>query len=311
MTRIRAFALTRRGLKLLVRSGLGLVLLLGALNRSAAGDVRQELIVAGSGSDNIVRFDLTTGEATVIARLANGSKPWALAADAQGELFVGLRGNGKNVVQLKRHRPLESGGALTADDVTPRIGRYGPGKMAFDSRGLLNVAADTERAIQRYDVERRKLVETIPTGRKANILGLAIANDSLFAAEYFQGSVLRIDLAADPASSSSLIAGSERLDRPYGLAVGRPGRLFVTNLGSDLVQEFDLRTGRFMRTFLDVKTLGASGVHDLLYDAVGDRYFLTSGDTVYELCPEGSLIARYESPALANAQGIVCRLVRN
>lgn len=284
-----------------------LIILLGSFGLAAGAEKGQELIVVGSGSDNIVRFKLSTGEAKVLAKLASGSKPWSLAVNEQGELFVGLRGTQKNVVRLKPGRLGGANGPLVAEDLTPEIGRFGPGMMAFDARGLLNVAADTERSVLRYDVKSRELVDTISTGRGSNIVGLTIANDSLYVAEYFQKSVLRINLAADPKVCSPVVEHSEQLDRPYGLAVGHRGHLLVTNLEHDLLQEFDLKTGQFVRTFLDVKTLGATGVRDLLFDAVGKRYFLGSGNSVYELSPEGSLVARHENPGLTSVQGLVCR----
>lgn len=91
-----------------------------------------QLLVAGSGSHNIVRFDLKTGESTVVAKLANGSRARSLAVNKAGEIFVGLRGNELNVVKLVPYRSTQPDGPLVAQKVTGRIGRFGPSLMAFD-----------------------------------------------------------------------------------------------------------------------------------------------------------------------------------
>jgi sugar lactone lactonase YvrE len=275
-----------------------------------ASDDRAVLWVAGSCSDNIVRFDLYSGAATVIAKLANGSRPRALALNDRGQIFVGLRGNQKNVVELVASRPAIPDGPLLAVDVTPTIGRFGPGLMAFDKRGLLNVAGDTERVVLRYDVKTHELIESVQTGRQANLVGLTIHDGSLFVAEYFQKSILRVNLDVDASACTPFVDNSDRLDRPHGMAVGHNGNLFVSNLENDLVQEFDTNTGKHLRTFLDVKTFGGSRVNDLHFNRQIGHYFLSSGSTVYELGTDGSLIARFHSSALSDAQGIISRVVQ-
>lgn len=289
-----------------------LIALSGLLCTSArAADLRYELLVAGRDSDNVVRFDLSTGADSALAQFPIGSKPSFLAANDTGRLLVGLRGNRKNVVELISRLDQRPDALLEPINVTPTIGRFGPGMMAFDRRGRLYVAADTERVVQCYDVTTRKLVETITTERRANVVGLTVLDDTLYIAEYFQRGVLRVNLAAGPHVAEPLISESDRLDRPRGLVVGHNRHLLVSNADNDLIQEFDVDTGRFVRTFRDMKTLGARRVHDIAYHRAGNRYFVSSGNTVFELNTEGGLIARYNSPLLTDAQGIVCRPVRN
>ncbi len=289
-----------------------LIALSGLLCTSArAADLRYELLVAGRDSDNVVRFDLSTGADSALAEFSSGSKPSFLAASDAGRLFVGLRGNQKNVVELISRLDQRPDALLEPINVTLTIGRFGPGMMAFDRRGRLYVAADTERAVQCYDVTTRELVETITIERRANLIGLAVRDDSLYIAEYFQRCVVRVNLASDPHAAVPLISQSDRLDRPRGLVVGHNRHLLVSNADNDLIQEFEVDTGRFIRTFRDMQTLGASHVHDIYYHRPGNRYFVSSGNTVFELNTEGGLIARYNSPLLTDAQGVVCRPVRN
>ncbi|MBX3451824.1 MAG: hypothetical protein KF777_19860 [Planctomycetaceae bacterium] len=289
---------------------IGLIAWLGFWTTSLpAAEPRYELLVAGSGSDNIVAFDLTTGVDRVVAKLANDSRPRALATNATGKIVVGLRGNDRNMVELIPRRARRPEGVLVAREVSGPIGRFGPGMLDLNDRDEVLVACDTERVVRRVGLATGETIETIATGRKANAFGLAVSDGSLFVGEYFQKNILRVDLSADPPAARSLVQHSPALDRPCCLTIGHNGHLFAANLENDLVQEFDARTGRFVRTFLDVSSLGARRAHDLLYDDRLERYFLSSGDAVFEIGRDGSLIDKYQSPSLKEAQGLACRIV--
>ena len=261
--------------------------------------------VAGGESDNIVQFDLKTGAATVVAKLPNGSQPRALAVNERGQVFVSLSGGKKNVVTLAKSRPSLPDSPLVPVDFTRTIGRYGPGRMAFDHNGLLNIAGDTERLILRYNVETGEADKPIKPGRKANLVGLTAHGGTLFVAEYFQKSVLRLDLTATPVTAVPLLHGEGLLDRPHGMAIGHNGHLFVSNLKDDRVLELDPQSGKVVQVFLDVKTIGARRVNDLRYSRRLDHYFISSGDTVYEVTSDGTLVARFLSPALSDAQSVL------
>jgi sugar lactone lactonase YvrE len=262
-----------------------------------------QLLVVGNNSDNIVRFDLSTGKATVVAKLATGSRPWSIAVSSEGNIYVGLHGNKKNIVRLVPSQRGPSDAPLVAEDLTGTIGRFGPGLMAFDKRGTLNVAGDTIRAVLRYDVTTGELIESMRM-RAANLVGLTLAGESVYVAEYFQKTILRWDLAADPAAGKKFIYKSSHLDRAHGMTVGHNGNLFVSNLLNSLIQEFDKETGKFVRTFLDVHTIGGRTVKDLHFEPRMDRYFLTSGDAVYVFSTDGALVAKHESIALAGAVAV-------
>ena len=278
----------------------------GALN---AAEPRYELLVAGSLSDNIVVFDLQTHSDRVLAKLANGSQPRALIVSPAGDIVVGLRGNEKNLVQLVPANPRRPEDLQVARPISDSIGRFGPGMLAVDSRGSILVAGDTRRDIQRTRLsDSGRNLAAIPA-RRANTYGLAIREDTLFVSEFFQDTILSIDLSADPPTPRVLIDRSEHLDRPCALAVGHNGHLFVASVRNDRIQEFDAETGRFLGTFLDVNYLGTRGVHNLLYVQRIGHYFLSSGDTVFELDRDGSLLNRYASPALKGAHGLAFRRV--
>ncbi len=274
-----------------------------------ADEPRYELLVAGGLSDNVVAFDLETGADRVVAKLANGSQPRGLAASATGKIVVGLRGHERNLVQLVPRNSSRPQGVLVTHPLTAAIGRFGPGMVAFGPRGHALVACDTERCVRRVTPDSAEPTELLIAGRRANTFGVAVQGHTLFVTEYFQKSILSIDLNADPPVPRLLVDRSEHLDRPCGLTIGHNGHLFVSSLQNDFVQEFDPDNGQFLGTFLDVKSLGTARVHNLIYsDRIG-HYFLSSGDVVFELDQDGSLLDRYTSPALRDAQGLACRPV--
>jgi len=263
-----------------------------------------QLLVAGSGSHNVVRFDLKTGKPSVVARLANGSRPRSLAVNTAGEIFVGLRGNELNIVKLVPYRAGSPDGPLVAQKVTGQIGRLEPGLIAFDERGMLTVAGDTHRGVMRFDTKTGKLVEMMKL-RVANLVGMTLAGNHVYAAEYFQKTVLRFDLASDPARGSKFIYKSKHLDRPHGMTIGHNGNLFVASLLNSRIVEFGHEEGKYVRTFLDMTSLGGGNVNDLHYEPTLDHYFITSGNTVFEVASDGSLLSRLQSESLSKAEAIV------
>lgn len=276
----------------------------GADDTQAVATKGLSLLAVGNSSNNVVQYDLSTGQPTVIARLANGSKPRSIAVNQQGEIFLALRGNRKNVVKLVPARPDDPHSPLIAVDVTPTIGRYGPGQIAFDRFGLLNVAGGTRRAVLRYNVETGDLVESATVNGCCNVVGLTIDGDDCYVAEYFQRNVLHFDLSADPTSGRRFVSRSEHLDRPHGMAVGPGGNLFVSNLLTNQVQEFSGQDGTFVRTFIDTRSIGGGHVDDLLFDPRLQQFFLTSRNVIYQLSNRGELLGRYEDESLAGVQGV-------
>ena len=59
-----------------------------------------------------------------------------------------------------------------------------------------------------------------------------------------------------------------------------------------------------MGTFLDVRTIGAKRVNDVLFCARLGRYFVASGDALYELSLEGELLAVFRTESISGARGI-------
>ena len=63
--------------------------------------------VAGFHSDNVVKFDLATGEAQVVFTLEASARPRGITLDKQGCFYVGLRGATQNVKRFTAGEGIE------------------------------------------------------------------------------------------------------------------------------------------------------------------------------------------------------------
>jgi hypothetical protein len=88
------------------------------------------------------------------------------------------------------------------------------------------------------------------------------------------------------------------------MAIGHNGNLYVANGLEPTVVEFDIRTGEYVKTFVNLGAAGKDGINGLVYAPDVQRYYLASGSAIYEVDPEGKVIASYSSPALKKAYGI-------
>ncbi|NBV23360.1 MAG: hypothetical protein EBS05_15750 [Proteobacteria bacterium] len=275
---------------------LTLVLLLGL---AAAAQAESPIIlVAGHDSDNLVEFDVGTGRWSEVAQFPAGSQPRGIAVGNQGEVFVGFHGGGRNIVRMTR-----GADGMQMHDMTQAIGKFGPGFMAV-AAGQLWAAGDTDRVIYQIEPLTGEVRTPSDFRNRNNLLGLAGAGEVLYAAEYFQRSVLRFDVGTGMANPTPMITNSPHLDRPAGMTVGHNGNLYVANVRVPTVVEFDIKTGEYVRTLVNLGAGGAEGIHTVVYSSEADRYYLASGSDVFEVDPQGRILASYNSPALKRAYGI-------
>lgn len=256
------------------------------------------VVIAGYDSDNVVKFDLTTGSWTEIAQLPKGSQPRGITVGESGEIFVGLHGGKKNLVKLV---PGQDSTQMT--DVTESIGRFGPGILVA-GQGKIWAAGDTDRVIYRIDPSSGQVEAPKQYRNRYNLVGLAASGDVLYAAEYFQRSIMRYDLKAETAAGDRFINKSPHLNRPVGLAIGHNGNLFVANGLEPTIVEFDSKTGEYVSTFVNLGMGGKEGIHGILYVPETKRYYIATGSTLYETDQAGNVTASYNSPALKKAYGI-------
>lgn len=256
------------------------------------------VLVAGYDSDNVVQFDLAARRWSEVAQLPKGSQPRGVAVSPTGEIFLGLHGGGKNVVRL-----VQQDGVYQPQVLTEKIGRFGPGCLLHGGSRIW-AAGDTDRVIYEIDPATGGILVPEQFKNPNNIVGLAADNGMLYAAEYFQRSILRYALQKGPLAGERFIAKSEHLDRPIGMTIGHNGNLFVANALKPTIVEFDRQSGAYVRTLADIGAAGQAGIHALLYAADVQRYFLAAGSDVHELDTEGKIVASYNSPALKKAYGM-------
>jgi len=265
------------------------------MTRAATGPV---VLVAGWESGNVVQFDLATGRWSEIAQLPKGTHPRGIAVGDTGEIFLGLQDGKKNIARL------EPGKAIgKTKDITGAIGRFGPGVIVY-AGGKLWAAGDTDRVIYRIDPETGQVASPPEFRNCCNLVGLSVAGETLYAAEYFQRSILRFDLRSGLTNADRFISNSMHLNRPVGMTIGHNGNLYIGNGLEPTVVEFDINSGEFVRTLVDLGAGGKDGIYGLVFAPEVQRYYIASGSDVYEVASDGRLLASYNSPALKRAYGI-------
>ena len=223
---------------------------------STAASESPLLLVAGYGSDNVVQFDPATGNWTQLIRLEESSRPRGITVGDSGEVYLGTHGRGKNII---RYSPTD--GYTEPTDITRSIGRYGAGIISY-LNGHIYAAGDTERAILRID-SIDGAVTTISQSNCCNLVGVMIAGDRILAAEYFQRSILRFDMAEEKPKGVRLVDKSPHLNRPVGMTIGHNGNLFVSNGLEPTVVEFDIETGDYVRTLINLGSAAPEGIYGI------------------------------------------------
>jgi len=256
------------------------------------------VLVAGYDSDNVVQFDLASGKWSEIAHLSKNAHPRGITVGDKGEIYLSLQGAKKNVVEL-----VSSKGSAPAKDVTHSIGRFGPGMITF-GEGKIWVAGDSDRTIYRVNPETGEVSSPTLYKNNFNLVGLAADGKTLYAAEYFQRSILRYDLETGSTNAVALISNDSHLNRPVGMTIGQNGNLYVANALEPTVVEFDIKTGAYVRTFVNLGAAGKDGINGIVYAPDMQRYYLASGSDIFEVDLDGKVIASYNSPALKKAYGI-------
>ena len=265
------------------------------------------LLVVGHHSNNVVRFDLGTGASSLwgnFPSVGGHSFPRELAMDDHGQVYASTGEKNRNVVKFV---PQPGTDVKRAVDFSAQIGTSGPGEMQF-YQGDLYVAADRDRSIVRLDGQTGAENSRFSVTTSANIRSLVIDGDDLFYAEIFQARVRKMDLTQSPPTGGTFFTDETNLHEPISMAIGANGNLFVANRASTLVQEFDINTGAFMGTFVDLHALNPAFSPqnaDIVYNAALNNYFVSAGHLVFRLSDQGVLLQTYQSDLLIYAYGIL------
>jgi DNA-binding beta-propeller fold protein YncE len=263
--------------------------------------------VAGFSSNNVVRFDLTTGVSSQRASLSPGSQARGIAIGKSGRIMVSMRQGSQNIVHF------DASGAFLGD-LTTAISPNGPGFLAYTPTGdLLTGGARTATALF-YDPDTGELLRSVPipdTGLRG-FTGVLTYQGDAFAVDALGNGALEKDVfrfnLVDPDDDTVelFIAGADLPLNAQGLTLGHTGNLFVA--GREAIYEYDPTTGELVSQFVpDFAQLGitVSQAGDIAYSEALAVYFATThGNTLYAINTDGALVASWSSGALAGAQGI-------
>jgi len=265
------------------------------------------LLVVGAGSNNVVRFDIATGASTLYGNFPSTgghSFPRELAMDDQGQVYASTATRNRNVVKFVSQPGTD---VKTAIDFSATIGEFGPGEMQF-YQGDLYVSGGRDRSIVQLDGQTGAEISRFSVTTSFNIRSLVIDGDDLYYAEIFQERIRKMDLTQSPPTGDTFLTDETNLLEPIAMAIGANGNLFITNRASTLVQEFDIITGAFVGTFVDLNALSPAFFAqdaDIVYDSVLNNYFVSAGQAVFRLSDQGVLLQTYQSDLLLNAYGIL------
>lgn len=221
----------------------------------------QNLYVASSSTNSVLRFDLRTG-AFIDVFASGGGLSWTRGVQfgPDGHLYVSsdstdevLRYNGTTGVFIDS---FASGGGLNS-----------PVGIEFSADGFLYVTSRNTDAVLRYDATTGVFVDNFISGG-----GLDAPQDvkfgpdgHVYVSSYSSNQVLRYDGATG--TFIDVFTSGTSLNSPSGLNFGADGHLYVTSFSSDNVLRFDGMTG----VFIDVAASG-SGLN-------GASTVIFSGDT--------------------------------
>lgn len=261
------------------------------------------LLVNGTNSQNVVRFDLSTGAASLFAQYQAGANPNNLAMDSAGQLYASLAGANKNVVKLVS-QPGSS--VLTTANFTASIGGFGPSDLEF-YKGNLYVAGNASRAILEYNGTTGALVDQFSSSTSFNICALDIYNDDLLYQEVFQNRVRSFDLTQNPPAGHTVFQDpNSNVEKCLGMTVGWQLNLVFADANNSLVQAY-APNGAYLGPLADVKSFDSSltGSFDVVFSPELDNYFVSAGNKVFRLSTNGALLQTYQSQLLSGATGLL------
>ncbi len=262
-----------------------------------------DFVVVGFDSDTVVAFDIDSNQSQVLVQFPRRFAPRGIAINDLGEIFIGLRLEGRNIIKL-----IDDGlGGFVWRNFNTHgsIGDFGPGKIKFGANGNLFVAAGSDGAVKELDgiIGSQIGVFNILGGSGA-LQGLAINGTDIYTSEYFQNRIQLFDASSYPIMGQIHIDDDVNLDRPAGMAVGPDSSLIVVNSLNSFVQQYDAN-GNFLGSLFDLGDVGQTTGWDVVYDHRTDSYFVTTfSDSVYQISPQGVLLNTFTSPQLAGAYGI-------
>ncbi|MBW2241697.1 MAG: DUF4347 domain-containing protein, partial [Deltaproteobacteria bacterium] len=235
--------------------------------------LQNELLVAGSASDALYRYQETSGDfLQQIGSLADG-------LDYAGDVTVGPDGaiyvSGLNSDNVLRYNAAT--GALLGELVTSGLGGLNePVGLAFGPDGYLYVASSGSDEVLRYDAATGAFIDEFVSSGSGGINApehLLFGPDrNLYVSGFDSNTVHRYDGSTGAFLDLFVSAGSGGLDSPEQMAFGPDGNLYVASDVNSNVLRFNGTTGAFIDEFVSAGSGGLSFANGLDFGPDGNLY---------------------------------------
>lgn len=217
------------------------------------------IFYAGYGDDTIGELDPRTGTVRRHQLSLNYARPYSVALDSKGNVWVTLRGGG--IAMLDR----------AIGRVTEHKMDGGPYGLAFDRDGMLWVTCIDADKLRRFNPKTSGVTEiTFDRGSKPRRLSIA-GNGQVWVSLYGVGRLAAVDIATTKIAKVYTLPGGAN-SGPYSVNVGPGGRVWVTEFQTDSIAVLDPATGAFKVIPLTAR----AGVRSAAIDALGRFWFISS-----------------------------------
>lgn len=229
---------------------------------------RAELLVAGTGSDRVLVYDLESGNRLDSLRVDDAGffQPRGVAAGPDGSVYVGVT-SGSNEDAVVRFERV-TGNIETV--VRPNSGRViRPEGLAFGPEGDLYVSSRNLGRVQTFDGSSDAFIQSAAVIFEPRGLTFGPTDGLLYVISGNEvrrfDRTARVDLGAFVAAGS----GGLRTDTASSdLTFGPDGNLYVSSAGTDSVLRYDGETGAFLDEFIPA---GSGGLDNPVGLAFGPR----------------------------------------
>jgi virginiamycin B lyase len=225
---------------------------------AVAGDGR--IFYAGFGDGTIGELDPGTGVVRQHRLTSVDSRPYSIALDRQGNVWVTARAGWIAMLDRLTGRITES-----RMDGEP----YG---LAFDRNGVLWVTCIGSDKLRSYNPKTGGTTElAFEPGAKPRRLSIA-ADGKIWLSLYGAGRLVAVDAATNKVVKQYTMPGGPNAG-PYSVSVGPDGRVWVTEFQTDSIAILDPSTG----VFRVIPLAGRSGIRNASMDALGRFWFIATG----------------------------------
>jgi glucose/arabinose dehydrogenase len=240
------------------------------------------LYVSGHDSDNVLRYDPSTGTflSTFVPTGSGGlDRPPEILFGPDGNLYV----SSYNTDQVMRYDGA-TGAPLPAPGMTGAVfasggGLDGPCGLAFQG-GRLYVASEINNQVLRYDSSTGAFIDVFVSVGSGGLNGahdlLFGPDGNLYVSSQFNNSVLRYNGSTGAFINAFVPCGSGGIAAPVGLSFGPDGNLYVSGRDSNSVMRYNSTTGAFLDAFVPGGAAGLSGPEGNVFGPDGSLY-VTSG----------------------------------